>query len=377
VGLASSLVARNVVLDFVGSNDLDSQELRRLPGLHFLNLRGDQNPNAHRLSKIVRVVQYYRRLVAYAVTARPKVFHVLWNNKFELFDRTILMLFYRALGKRIVLTVHNVNTAARDGGDGLLNRMSLTIQYALADHLFVHTERMRTQLYSDFRVPLENVTKIPFGINSTVPNTSVTTTQARVRLGLPGDAKIVLFFGNIAPYKGLEHALNAMQRVVRTIPESRLLIAGQPKGETRYWSRLQQMIDGLQLGSHVDEHIRYIPDEDVEIYFKAADVLVLPYTHVFQSGVLFLGYNFGLPVVATDVGAMKHEVIEGSTGFICRPNDPEHLADAIERYFRSSLHQGLEMARARIRRQVAASHSWDIVSEVTCGVYATLLDSAR
>jgi glycosyltransferase involved in cell wall biosynthesis len=375
LSLASSLVARNVVLDFIAGNDLDTQELRSLPGLHFLNLRGDQNPDARGLSKILRVLRYYRRLIGYAATAGPDVFHVLWNNKFELFDRTILMLFYRALGKRIVLTVHNVNTAARDGCDGLLNRASLRIQYALADHLFVHTEQMRTQLHSDFRVPLEKVTTIPFGINSTVPNTALTPSQAKVRLGLAGGAKIVLFFGNIAAYKGLEHALTAMKRVVRTFPESRLLIAGRPKGEMRYWARLQQIIDRLQLRSHIDEHIRYIPDEDVEIYFKAADVLVLPYTRVFQSGVLFLGYNFGLPVVATEVGAMKHEVIEGSTGFLCRPNDPDHLADVLERYFRSSLYQSLEVARARIRQQVAARNSWDVVSERTCRVYATLLTS--
>ena len=77
----------------------------------------------------------------------------------------------------------------------------------------------------------------------------------------------------------------------------------------------------------------YIPDEETELYFKAADVLVLPYRHIYQSGVLFLGYSFGLPVLAADVGTLKDEIIEGKTGFVFRPEDPVDLASAIERYF--------------------------------------------
>ena len=77
----------------------------------------------------------------------------------------------------------------------------------------------------------------------------------------------------------------------------------------------------------------YIPDEETELYFKAADVLVLPYRFIFQSGVLFLGYSFGLPVVAADVGTLKDEIIEGKTGFVFKPEDSVDLASAIERYF--------------------------------------------
>ena len=76
-------------------------------------------------------------------------------------------------------------------------------------------------------------------------------------------------------------------------------------------------------------------DADTEIYFKAADVVVLPYTHIFQSGVLFLGYNFGLPAIATDIGSLRDDVIEGETGFICKPCDAIDLANCIRKYFSS------------------------------------------
>ena len=76
--------------------------------------------------------EYYVRLVRYAATAKPKLFHILWNNKFELFDRTVLMLYYKLLGKSIVFTAHNVNAGKRDSNDSWLNRLSLKIQYQLA-----------------------------------------------------------------------------------------------------------------------------------------------------------------------------------------------------------------------------------------------------
>ena len=90
----------------------------------------------------------------------------------------------------------------------------------------------------------------------------------------------------------------------------------------------------------------FIPDDETEVYFKAADVLVLPYRHIYQSGVLFLGYSFGLPVLAADVGSLKDEIVEGKTGFVFRPEDPVDLARAIERYFASDLYADLNSRQA-------------------------------
>ncbi len=95
---------------------------------------------------------YYAKLIRYAATAKPRIFHILWNNKFELFDRTLLMLYYKLLGKKIVFTVHNVNAGRRDSKDTRLNRLTLRIQYRLADHIFVHTEKMKRELIEEFGV---------------------------------------------------------------------------------------------------------------------------------------------------------------------------------------------------------------------------------
>src|SRR5258708_4198903 len=85
LGLAAALTSIGLSVDFIGSDDLDLPELRSNRLVNFLNLRGDQNPGANLARKVARILTYYWRLIRYAATAKPKVFHILWNNKFELF----------------------------------------------------------------------------------------------------------------------------------------------------------------------------------------------------------------------------------------------------------------------------------------------------
>ncbi len=156
LGFVPAMTSRGIPFDVIGSDDLDVPELLNNSRVNFLNLRGDQGPDANLAWKVARVLSYYWRLLSYATTARAKVFHILWNNRFELLDRTLLMFYYKLMGKRIVLTAHNVNMRKRDGTDSWLNRSSLRIQYQLSDHIFVHTNRMKEELVKAFRVQRQN-----------------------------------------------------------------------------------------------------------------------------------------------------------------------------------------------------------------------------
>jgi len=371
LGLAAALMAQGVVFDFVGGDGVDSPELHGQPQVRFLNLR-DQRENAGLLQKMTRVLVYYFRLLRYAATARPSIFHILWNNKFEYLDRTLLMAYYRLLGKKIVFTVHNVNIRARDGGDSWLNRATLRFQYRWCDHIFVHTEKMKQELLTDFGIPADRISLIPFGINNTVPNTMLPKDQARRRLDLGERDKTLLFFGNIAPYKGLEYLVAAFIEVARQSADYRLIIAGRPKGCDEYWARLLATINACPVRDQIVLKIEYVPDAETEIYFKAADVLILPYTHIFQSGVLFLGYGFGLPVLAADVGALKQEIVEGKTGFVFKPQDSSDLAAVIKNYFASDLYRDLPVRRNTIREHANERYSWTKVGEITRQVYSDL-----
>src|SRR5262249_288683 len=182
--------------------------------------------------------------------------------------------------------------------------------------------------------------------------------------------KVLLFFGKIGPYKGLDYLVAAFQgNLARR--DYRLLIVGTPRaGSEQYWRPIQETI---RKDPRLFVKPEFIPDDDIEVYFKAADILVLPYRHIYQSGVLFLGYSFGLPVLVADVGSLKEEIIEGETGYVFKPDDPADLANAIDRYFTSDLYANLKNRREKIQAYANRRHSWDTVGDLTMQVYSELL----
>ena len=377
-GLSLALASKDVGVDLIGSDEVDAPELHTRPGIRFLNLRGDQSHDASVLTKVARVLVYYARLVRYALVSKAGVFHVLWNNRFEVFDRTLLLLFYRLLGKKIVLTAHNINTRKRDGTDSVFNRLTLKIQYRLADHIFVHTQGMKAELLKDYGVRERATTVIPLGFNNSVPHTQLTSAEARQALGIAEDEKAILFFGRIGPYKGLEHLVAAFQQLASRGQGYRLIVVGEPKiGSEQYVEEIRQAIRGdVRSSEAVIQRIEFVRDDETEIYFKAADVLALPYTQAYQSGVLVLSYTFGLPVIAADIGSFRDDVVEGKTGFMSEPANPRALADAIEKYFESDLFRTLPARREEIEGYARANYSWDMVGETTRNVYLHLLPAS-
>lgn len=377
LGLASALAAHGTFVDFVGSDHLVSDELARDPHVNFLNLRGNQDSRVDFKEKVRRIVRYYFRLLGFAASAKAPIFHILWNNKCETFDRVFLLLLYKLFKKRIVFTAHNVNAAKRDNTDNWFNRVTLRIQYHLVDHIFVHTQKSRHEIQTGFGVCAEKVSVIPFGINNTVNQTALSADGARRRLGITHAELTMLFFGQIAPYKGLQYLVAAFTELAKERSEYRLIIAGSPKWDGAYWQRMKRIIRQSGLEERIIQRIEFIPDGETEVFFKAADVVVLPYTDIFQSGVLSLAYSFGLPVVASDVGSLKEEIIEGETGFVCGPQNAKKLAEAIRTYFRSDLFYSLDTRRRHIQDYANDRYSWDKVAAITTGIYQDLLKESN
>jgi D-inositol-3-phosphate glycosyltransferase len=373
LGLVSALTSIGVNIELIGSDEVSVPELLDNPHVKFLNLRGDQKHDAPLLQKVLRITKYYWRLLRYAAVTNAAIFHVLWNNKFELFDRTLLLVYYKLLGRKITMTAHNVNMRKRDGTDTWLNRSSLWIQYRLVDYIFVHAEANKAELLAQFGVAERKVSVIPFGINNTVPHTGLGSAEAKKILGILPNDKVVLHFGQIAPYKGLEYLVTAFRKLLASDPSYRLIIAGKPKWDGSYWSEIAQLIGKVDALDRVIQRIEHIPDSETEIYFKAADVLVLPYRAIFHSGVMFLAYSFGLPVVGADVGALKDEIIQGQTGLIFKPCDSADLAAKIDEYFASDLFRNLQDNRLAIKEYANKRYSWDKVAAITTTAYEQLL----
>lgn len=373
-GLAIALAAKGLRLDVIGSDEIDSPELQANSNIRFLNLQSGWRTDVSVWKKLVRMMAFYLRIVTYLARSESKIVHILWNNKLLYIDRTVMMLYYKTLGKKIALTAHNVNTAKRDKTDSWLNRWTLRVQYQLTDRIFVHTRKMKYELVAEFGVQPQTVQVIPFGLNNAVRHTDLQSKEAKARLGIPTADPTVLFFGRIQPYKGLEYLVQAMEMLNSgSSGKYRLIIAGAPKKEyVQYWHQIQNLVQRGVLRDRVIQHIGYIPDDETEVYFKAADVFVLPYTEIYQSGVLFLGYSFGLPVIATDVGGFADEIVPGVTGWLCKPADVVDLAETLAFHFRSQLYAELDQRREQIKDFAHSRYSWEEVGHLTVLSYGAL-----
>lgn len=180
---------------------------------------------------------------------------------------------------------------------------------------------------------------------------------ARAKLGIADDAQVLLFFGFIRKYKGLDIILRAMPELIKKYPKLVLIVAGESySGEDDFRALIKELaIPDANLKLFTD----YIPNEDVTLYFSAANVAVLPYRSATQSGIVQIAYNFDLPVIATDVGGLAEIVIDGICGLIAPEPTPEAVATAIVNYFDNNL-------EAKLRdgvREEKKKYSWESFAE--------------
>jgi D-inositol-3-phosphate glycosyltransferase len=173
--------------------------------------------------------------------------------------------------------------------------------------------------------------------------------EARTALNLPPNAPIVLFFGLIRPYKGLDLLLKALSDP--RCAAIHLVVAGECYED---WATYQNLIAQNNLNDRVHLFLDYIPNEAVSTYFSATDLLVQPYKTATQSGVLQVAYHFEQPVIVTNVGGLPEMVEPGVSGWIVPPNDPAALATCMADFF---AHDRSDMAE-RVR-SIKSRFSWD------------------
>jgi glycosyltransferase involved in cell wall biosynthesis len=166
------------------------------------------------------------------------------------------------------------------------------------------------------------------------------------------DEPVILFFGYIKPYKGLDILLEAMPNILTELPNAKLLVAGEVYGDERIYT---DRIEKWHLKENVIFHNRFIDNEQVGRYFRVSDVVVLPYRSATQSGITQLAFSFDIPVISTDVGGLSEAVKEDENGFLVEPESSGALARAVVRYFRENC--GERFTRAI--QQEKQNYSWD------------------
>ena len=340
------------------------------------NFRGDNLSTQSLFAKAWQISKYYLRILWYTAHTKSEIFHIQWENSLSLFDRTVLILYYKIYGKKLVHTAHNIYKDARDGRTTFLRWISLKIMYHLIDCVIVHTQKMKEELCLLFNVSPEKVIVIPHGINNRIQRHGFSQKESREKLGIEPDAHTILFFGQIDEYKGIEKLIDAAYLLVKEDPEVMLIIAGKPKRQLEYASKLKSQAANILPEKNVKFRLQFIPVDEVETYFAAADCIVLPYKRIYQSGVIFLAYRFGLPIIATDIGSFRDDIIDGETGFICKPDDANDMAEKLRIYFNSNLFRQQEQTRAHIIKLAEQKYSWSSIGKQTFEVYEKILRSA-
>lgn len=176
---------------------------------------------------------------------------------------------------------------------------------------------------------------------------------ARAALGVEGD--LLLFFGFVRPYKGLDVLLDALPEIAAERPVS-LIVAGEFYEPIATY---RQRVQALGMRERVRFLDRYLPDEDVRRLFAAADVCVLPYRSATQSGVIQVAYASGCPVITTRVGGLPEFVAEGESGYTVPPDDPAALAAAVLEFYRRG---GRDAHEDGVKRH-ARKYSWDALAD--------------
>ena len=231
---------------------------------------------------------------------------------------TIAKLVKIICGAKVLFICDNIIPHERRIGDIVFTKYA----FRQADYFIVQSDAVENDLKKYF--PDAIYRKVPHPVYENF-GSSIPKEQARLSLGV--NAKnVILYFGYVRAYKGLLILMEAMKKLENVT----LLAVGEfYDNESKYRRKVKE----LNLESNVRFVSDYVPNEEVAVYFSAADVVVLPYLSATQSGIAQIAYNFNKPVIATDVGGLAEVIIEGKTGFIVPPNDSDRLADAIEKFY--------------------------------------------
>lgn len=266
----------------------------------------------------------------------------------------------RSLGYRLVWTAHNILPHRR-----AFRPLDITIRRLMmrdAAAVIVHCEAGRGELLQRFpRSGL--VAVIPLGNYAAVYPVTMTREAARAYFGLDESRFVYLALGNIAAYKGLERFVEAFGRVSRDGDIA--LIAGRNRDPA-----LVKRLEAAAAGDpRIHLHAGFIPDDEMQRYLLAADVMVAPFDRVLTSSSVMVGLSYGLPAIAPELGCLP-ELVGRDAGLIYRAGDTDALAQALVEIKRRD-----RRAMSAAANRTAASLDWHTIGEQTAAVYEECLRS--
>lgn len=297
----------------------------------------------------------YRQLLQRINSINPDVVHIVFEYRVPFF-------FVRALQRKypVVTTIHEPRATAHTPFRSIIlnpiqnTNTSLVMKYS--DKIIVHGQ-VHKGYFTTKKVPEPKIEVIPLG-NFAFFESGITA---------PPQEGNILFFGKIAPYKGIDYLVRATRIVAERFPWMTTTIAGA--GD---FGRYASLVRG---DSHFIVHNRFIPDEEVGQFFQRASIIVLPYTDGSQSCIISIASSFKKPVIATDVGNFSEMVEHGKTGLIVPPRDTVALAEAITKLLQDAnlRHEMGENAY----RKLQEDFSWKDIVLDTVKTYERAIKSSK
>ena len=347
-------------VDLIGSDQYLKYQFG--DNINFFNLRGNHNEDVAAGTKMLRMLKYYVRLLLYILGTKSKVIHVQWL-RFYITDGVLFPLLARVFGKKAFYTVHDVLPHDKDTK---LNRLIFKVIYKSQTKIIVHTAFIRNRLLNEFNIKENKIELVKHGVYKVNLSEDISYSSARKQFDIGENDFVFLFFGWIAKYKGLDILLASFNKIKKEHANIKLVIAGRVFPD--YTEDFEKLMNNTEMSS-IKTTIRHIENDEVEPLFKMANVTVLPYTEASQSGVLFMSYAYGVPVIAPDLGGFPYDIEQGKTGMLFHADKQDDLyntlRDAMIKY------PGYNVERVKnIQRYAADNYSWDASCKKLFTLYA-------
>lgn len=201
----------------------------------------------------------------------------------------------------------------------------------------------------------------------------VSQAEARLRVQLPGDVPIFLFFGELTFSKGLDIAIEAIDRVVQDV---RLVIAGRPVYFTA--EKITLLKECMRNPHRLIERLGFVPDEEVPFYYLAADAVVMPYRKQYElgtSGIIGQAASAGRPVIAFDVGAIGEVVRGNSLGIVIPEGSCEGLCEGLDFFLKNKA--AIAEQTLKSSREYIAKSAWIRIGTAIGDLYSSLVCNQR
>jgi len=300
--------------------------------------------------------------VSEGLFTKGELLHAQWWSLPLFFVTLVICGGFKLRKKPVVFTVHNV----MDHEKSKLYRVVSNIIFKFGDHFIVHSRKNKEQMIDYYGIPEDKISRIPHGALDFHLESDADRDEVRHELGFGAKDKVILMFGAIRPYKGVDTAVSALALVREKIPDARLLVAGKL---WENWEPYKGLIKSLNLAGSVATHLDYIPSGRVSRFFAVSDLVILPYHHFdSQSGAGAAAVSFRKPLIVSDVGGLPDLV--DTPRQVVPPKDPQALAQAIIDSFENPEHLS---AMTRGAEKVAQTLSWPAIADKTLSVYEKVL----